>query len=250
MMLKWLVNEFNTRKTIQSALKKRGILDMPFPRLIAVIDEIAYLLDDWPKDVSKDARLMIDQLLKAARGVGIHLILAAQTPRDQSYPNAWLGNLGLRISMGATEDAMLQKKVLGADDALDKYPEAKSFVATKIKGRGVMNTEDASKGQIVTAFRSSHTWSPNKPLAAAGGADWQREKDVFFEKKHSYTKRFGFDFSDMENNQKPEDYDVARVVNLDDDNFEPIPERAVFDVSAMEYEPWAGNSSVTLAGDV
>lgn len=246
MMLRWVQMEMNKRKKIQSALKNKGYPEMQFPRLLCVFDEVAFVMDLWSKKVKDEASTIIDQLLKAARAVGIHLFLCAQLPRNDNYKNAWLGNLGLKISMGISEDHMIQRKILGEEGALDNYPEAKSFVSGGIKGRGVMKVEDDKKGEIVTAFRSSHSWSPGKPMVAAGGADWESEKEVWEERDKRYFRRFGFEFTDEVDANKPETFDAAKIVYLDDENFHPIPERERFDPSNMQYEQWSGNQGADV----
>lgn len=246
-LLKWLDSEFTRRSKVSSALKKRGILEAPFPQLVGVIDEIAFLMGTWPKKTADSASSTIDQALKAYRQVNMHLVLCAQNPRDAEFPNKWLGNTGMKISMGKSDNPMIQKKILGDTAALDKYPEAKSFVVGGAKGRGVMAIEDAKKGEIVTAFRSSHVWSPSKALAAPESGVWDYEEEAFYAKRNTYAKRFGFKFSDDADFTNPEEFlKSVKVLNLDDNDFEPLPDRSVYNPSSMDYEPWtaAGGSGL------
>lgn len=246
--LLWVNGEVERRKKINAKLKAQGETKLPFPRLIVIVDEIGYLMTEWPKKIREQADKIISQILRAARSVGVHIALISQDARDSSYPNGWLTNLSLKVSLGANPGPMIQKKILGDEKALTKYPAQAAFVADKkMKGRGLMNREIDGE-QVVDAFRSSHVWSPTKgtPESVPG---WAEMKTVW-EEKHWSAPRFGFEIPDDLDAEDPQAYSQIAARMLDDEDGHPLEDRAHLDPSnANEYQPWDGSSGISLGGD-
>ncbi|MGP5636249.1 hypothetical protein ACTXOW_07005 [Corynebacterium variabile] len=246
--LLWVNGEVERRKKINAKLKAQGETKLPFPRLIVIVDEIGYLMTEWPKKIREQADKIISQILRAARSVGVHIALISQDARDSSYPNGWLTNLSLKVSLGANPGPMIQKKILGDEKALTKYPAQAAFVADKkMKGRGLMNREIDGE-QVVDAFRSSHVWSPTKgtPESVPG---WAEMKTVW-EEKYWSAPRFGFEIPDDLDDEDPQAYSQIAARMLDDEDGHPLEDRAHLDPSNVnEYQPWDGSVGISLGGD-
>jgi hypothetical protein len=65
--LLWVSGEVERRKKINAKLKAQGETKLPFPRLIVIVDEIGYLMTEWPKKIREQADKIISQILRAAR---------------------------------------------------------------------------------------------------------------------------------------------------------------------------------------
>ncbi|AGP30111.1 hypothetical protein A606_02290 [Corynebacterium terpenotabidum Y-11] len=246
--LLWVNGEVERRKKINAKLKAQGETKLPFPRLIVIVDEIGFLMTEWPKKIREQADKIIGQILRAARSVGVHIALISQDARDSSYPNSWLQNLSLRMSLGANPGPMIQKKILGDEKALQRYPAQAAFVADKTKkGRGLMSREVDGE-TVIDAFRSAHVWSPTKgrPEDTPG---WAEMKAVWEEKNWS-APRFGFEIPDDLDAEDPTDYCRIAARMLDDEDGHPLPDRAYMDPSSIgEYQPWDGSVGISLGGD-
>lgn len=246
--LLWVQGEVARRKKIVSKLTGQGETKLPFPRLIVIVDEIGFLMTEWPKKIREQADKIISQILRAARSVGVHIALISQDARDANYPNSWLVNLSLKVSLGANPSAMIQKKILGDEKALDKFPAQAAFVADKtMKGRGLMSRSIDGETKI-DGFRSAHVWSPSKGEAASVPG-WAEMKTVW-EEKHWSAPRFGFEIPDDLDDEDPQDYSRIAARMLDGEDGNPLPDRAYMDPSnANEYQPWEGDSGISLGGD-
>jgi hypothetical protein len=246
--LLWVNGEVERRKKINAKLRAQGETKLPFPRLIVIVDEIGYLMTEWPKKIREQADKIIGQILRAARSVGVHIALISQDARDSSYPNSWLQNLSLRMSLGANPGPMIQKKILGDEKALDKFPAQSAFVADKtMKGRGLISREIDGE-QVIDAFRSAHVWSPTKgrPEDTPG---WAEMKTVW-EEKHWSAPRFGFEIPGDLDDEDPQAYSQIAARMLDDEDGNPLEDRMSLDPSnANEYQPWDGSSGISLGGD-
>lgn len=245
--LLWVQGEVARRKKIVSKLTGQGETKLPFPRLIVIVDEIGFLMTEWPKKIREQADKIISQILRAARSVGVHIALISQDARDANYPNSWLVNLSLKVSLGANPSPMIQKKILGDERALDKFPAQAAFVADKtMKGRGLMNREVDGETKI-DGFRSAHIWSPTKGEAASVPG-WAEMKTVW-EEKHWSAPRFGFEIPDDLDDEDPQAYSQIAARMLDDADGNPLPDRAYMDPSSDEFEEWEGDSGISLGGD-
>lgn len=245
--LLWVQGEVARRKKIVSKLTGQGETKLPFPRLIVIVDEIGFLMTEWPKKIREQADKIISQILRAARSVGVHIALISQDARDANYPNSWLVNLSLKVSLGANPSAMIQKKILGDEKALDKFPAQAAFVADKtMKGRGLMSRSIDGETKI-DGFRSAHVWSPSKG-EAEGTPGWAEMKTVWEEKNWS-APRFGFEIPDDLDDEDPQAYSQIAARMLDDEDGNPLPDRAYMDPSSDAYEEWEGDSGISLGGD-
>lgn len=245
--LLWVQGEVARRKKIVSKLTGQGETKLPFPRLIVIVDEIGFLMTEWPKKIREQADKIISQILRAARSVGVHIALISQDARDANYPNSWLVNLSLKVSLGANPSAMIQKKILGDEKALDKFPAQAAFVADKtMKGRGLMSRSIDGETKI-DGFRSAHVWSPSKG-EAEGTPSWAEMKTVW-EEKHWSAPRFGFEIPDDLDDEDPQAYSQIAARMLDDEDGNPLPDRAYMDPSSDAYEEWEGDSGISLGGD-
>lgn len=245
--LLWVQGEVARRKKIVSKLTGQGETKLPFPRLIVIVDEIGFLMTEWPKKIREQADKIISQILRAARSVGVHIALISQDARDANYPNSWLVNLSLKVSLGANPSAMIQKKILGDEKALDKFPAQAAFVADKtMKGRGLMSRSIDGETKI-DGFRSAHVWSPSKG-EAEGTPGWAEMKTVWEEKNWS-APRFGLEIPDDLDDEDPQAYSQIAARMLDDEDGNPLPDRAYMDPSSDAYEEWEGDSGISLGGD-
>jgi hypothetical protein len=143
---------------------------------------------------------------------------------------------------------MIQKKILGDEKALAKYPVQAAFVADKTKkGRGLMSREVDGE-TVIDGFRSAHVWSPTKGKAESVPG-WAEMKAVW-EEKHWSAPRFGFEIPDGLDDEDPQAYSQIAARMLDDEDGHPLEDRAHLDPSNVnEYQPWDGSVGISLGGD-
>lgn len=105
------------------------------PRIVAVIDEVAELVDQ----LGKEAEGWIKRLLQIGRGLGIHLILGTQKPESDFISGISMANLGVRAcgavsqmehgkyATGIPGKKLGAHKLTGAGDFLMTINAAKIF---------------------------------------------------------------------------------------------------------------------------
>jgi S-DNA-T family DNA segregation ATPase FtsK/SpoIIIE len=167
--LKWAVNEMERRykllaeeklrdiksynQKIQAGSKKLSVPDEDgneqrvddgaMPYIVIVIDELADLM----MVASRDVEALIVRLAQKARAVGIHLVLATQSPRADVITGLIKANIPARIAFtvaGQVESRIIMdqvgaEKLLGQGDML--FLDSGKSKAKRIQGAWVMDEE-------------------------------------------------------------------------------------------------------------
>ncbi len=132
------------------------------PRIVAVIDEVAELVDQ----LGKEAEGWIKRLLQIGRGLGIHLILGTQKPEADFISGISMANLSVR-ACGAVSQLEHGKYATGIP--------GKKLGAHKLTGKGdFLLTINATK---VFPFQSGHI-EAGEEIKIIGGIDsrWQGQR--------------------------------------------------------------------------
>lgn len=194
--LKWAVAEM-TRRT--KLLHENGVLDIGefnkkkttdnMPYIVVVIDELSHLMSVAGKDVEA----LIQSLTQMARAVGIHLVLATQSPRVNVITGIIKANIPTRIAFTTTSnvdsrtiiDASGAEKLLGNGDMLFTSP---SLIRPKrVQGTLVTNEEATRVLKFLKAQREPQ-YNPDvlaqavkiKGLSTVlGGGDQDDDDDLF-----------------------------------------------------------------------
>jgi S-DNA-T family DNA segregation ATPase FtsK/SpoIIIE len=158
-----LVREMEQRYGIMSIARTRSLVELnryraargepALPYILCVIDELADLMMVAPADVEDS----IIRLAQKARAVGIHLVLATQSPRVDVITGMIKANVPSRIAFAVSSqidsrvilDQNGAESLLGAGDML--FAPIGSSIAQRIQGAFV---DEAQVAAITDAWRS------------------------------------------------------------------------------------------------
>jgi S-DNA-T family DNA segregation ATPase FtsK/SpoIIIE len=182
-----LVREMEQRYSYMSLARTRGLIELnkvragrqepPLPYILCVIDELADLMMVAPADVEDS----IIRLAQKARAVGIHLVLATQSPRVDVITGMIKANVPSRIafSVSSQTDSRVILDQNGAESLLGQGDMLFSPVGTsrlqRIQGAYV---DESEIEKLTTAWRRQGEPEFQEELleeveeeAAEGGAD-------------------------------------------------------------------------------
>lgn len=127
--LKWAVAEMERRYQAMADERKRNITEYNqakkeegMPYIVIVIDELADLMMRAPREVEA----LIARIAQKARAVGIHLVVATQSPRATVITGLIKGNIPARVAFTVSQEVESRiildqsgaEKLLGAGDML------------------------------------------------------------------------------------------------------------------------------------
>lgn len=123
--LKWAVNEMERRYSLLADKNKKNIqsynaanLEDHMPYIVIVIDELADLM----MLAARDVEALIVRIAQKARAVGIHLVLATQSPRATVITGLIKANIPARIAFTVAQE--LESRIIldqgGAEKLLGK----------------------------------------------------------------------------------------------------------------------------------
>jgi S-DNA-T family DNA segregation ATPase FtsK/SpoIIIE len=155
--LTWCVNEMERRYKVMSAAGVRDIAgynqgNVPMPRIVVVIDELADLM----MVAGKKVETLIARIAQKARAAGIHLIVATQRPDAKVVTGLIKANIPTRIGMRVSSEINSRiildvggaESLLGNGDML--YLANGESEPTRVHGAFV---SDADVAQIVQFMR-------------------------------------------------------------------------------------------------
>jgi S-DNA-T family DNA segregation ATPase FtsK/SpoIIIE len=197
--LKWAVNEMERRygalkeanaDKIQTYNKKKKEEGMPY--IVIVIDELADFMQH--QNLRRELEQNINRIAAKARAVGIHLVLATQSPRKEIITGLIKANINARIALQTNSDVDSRvilnqngaEKLLGDGDMLFSSPYAPNVkriqgafitkdeieaVANYIRNEGAPEFDDDVVSQPVD--------TGGEPTTVAGGME--QPTDALFE---------------------------------------------------------------------
>lgn len=120
--LKWAVGEMDRRYKLLAESKKRNILEyngasaLPLSYIVIVVDELADLMAVAQADIEA----AIVRLAQMARAVGIHLVLATQSPRTDIITGLIKANITSRVAfaVGSQIESRIILDISGAESLL------------------------------------------------------------------------------------------------------------------------------------
>ncbi len=205
--LKWVVAEMDRRYKLLAELGMSNIteynasteLRMPF--IIVIIDELADLMVVSQAEVES----AIVRLAQMARAVGIHLIIATQSPRVDVITGLIKANISTRISFKVSSQVEARtvldnsgaEKLLGNGDML--FVSAESTKPRRIQGAFIDSDEvkkvvDFFKGQAgAVLYNEEITEKPKRGLGlnGMGGTDDGNDDDDLFDAAKEEVMRAG-----------------------------------------------------------
>lgn len=172
--LEWLVTEMESRYTFCEHYNARDLHELNaklpesdrFPYVICVVDELADLMMVAKKEVEH----AIVRIAQKARAVGIHLVLATQSPRVAVVTGLIKANMPARIAF-TTAQALDSRVIIdrnGAEKLLNRgdglYQPGDTGIPTRFQG-AFCTTEDVEV--VCDWWRSQRVDSPTEELVAA-----------------------------------------------------------------------------------
>ncbi len=173
--LKWTIGEMERRFTILESSGKRDITsynktaDEKMPHIVFIVDELADLMASSASEIEGG----IIRIAQMARAVGIHLIVATQSPRVEVITGLMKANIPARIAFSVASlidsrtilDTPGAEKLLGRGDML--YLTADMSKPKRLQGAFV--SEDEMK-DIVNFLRGDEPPEYNEAVVAKNGA--------------------------------------------------------------------------------
>jgi S-DNA-T family DNA segregation ATPase FtsK/SpoIIIE len=154
--LKWAVAEMERRYRTLAAAKKRNIVEYNalkkeegMPYIVIVIDELADLM----MMAARDVEALIVRIAQKARAVGIHLIVATQSPRVTVITGLIKANIPARVAFTVSQEVESRiildqggaEKLLGMGDMLFSMadmPKPKRIQGALVEGDEVQKVTD------------------------------------------------------------------------------------------------------------
>lgn len=138
------------------------------PPVFIILDEMKSVMKKWKAELKKDfgaVESKVNQILALGREMRVHVFFATQDVYDQSIPNSWLTNVGMKINLGKPHSLTLTK---GFDESIQgKARRIAASIDPKVRGRGMIGGVDEDSGKaVVQSYQGYYSYSPGEAITA------------------------------------------------------------------------------------
>ncbi len=202
--MKWAVNEMDRRFKLVSDAQKKTIVDYnesaatQLPYIVIIIDEMADLMTVAQADIEA----AIVRLAQMARAVGIHLVLATQSPRVDIITGLIKANISSRMAFKVTSqsESRIILDMSGADQLLGNgdmlfVSQGDAGRPRRVQGSFVTDTEVHKVAEFFihqagVVLYNDEVVEKQKGISAVGGFD-DSEGDEFLDEAKQEVLRAG-----------------------------------------------------------
>ena len=176
--LNWVVNEMERRYELLEEKQARDIKsynkkEMSMPYLIVVIDELADLMQNFPREIEAS----IVRIAQKSRAVGIHLIISTQRPSVNVITGVVKANIPVRIALQVASgidsrtilDTTGAESLVGAGDMLYSSSEEKKPVRMQSAFVTEKEVKKVAKEIIANNGKSTSTIDVSQKQSSGGG---------------------------------------------------------------------------------